>query len=82
MMQKVLCENEFRCWECSEDCNIKRLFLLPEPIFMSILNDSRAINIGSMMMLGGLSVKEAEEMHDIKTMSLIVARNKYLESQK
>lgn len=77
----VQCKNDFRCWECTENCNIKTLFLLPEPAFMSVLNNSRASNIGAMMLFG-LPVKEAERMQDIKVMSLIVARKKYLESQK
>ncbi len=77
----VECKNDFRCWECSENCNIKTLFTLPDPIFMSVLNNSRSSNIGVMMLLG-LPVKEAEEMYNIKIMSLIVARKQYLESQK
>lgn len=77
----VLCQNEFRCWECTENCNIKTLFTLPEPVFMSILNNSRATNIGVTMSFG-LPVEEAERMQDTKVMSLIVARKKYLESQK
>lgn len=77
----VLCQNEFRCWECSENCNIKTLFLLPEDVFMSILNNSRATNISLTMSLG-LPIEESERILDTKVTSLIVARKQYLESQK
>lgn len=77
----VECKNNFRCWECHENCLTKFLFSLPESIFMAILHDSYSSNVGTMM-IGGLSMKEAKELQNIKTMSLIVARKKFLECKK
>lgn len=36
------CSNNYKCWECSEICSIKKLISLPENIFMIALNKVRA----------------------------------------
>ena len=74
----VGCNNSFRCWECNVDCPIKQSFLLPEYMFLSILHDSYGANVGYLM-AHAISVKEAERIQNIQTMSIFVARKKYLE---
>ena len=81
LVKPVNCRNNYRCWECSENCFTKSLFILPEPVFMNILHDTYSASVGTMMALG-LPMKKAEEIQNIKTMSIIVARQKFLESQK
>ena len=74
------CNNSFRCWECSVDCPIKQSFLLPEYLFIKMLHDSYAPNIGYML-AHSIPINEAEKIQNIKTMSIWVARKKYLEEQ-
>lgn len=50
------CSNNYKCWNCNEDCSIKTLFLLPESIFMAVLNKARA-PIFANLMLNGYSAK-------------------------
>ena len=78
MMNNLDCN--IRCWECNnKSCEIKFLLILPEREFMKILHDSYAPSVG-MMLASGLPLKEAEEKQNIFTMSLVVARMKFLEN--
>lgn len=74
----INCINSYRCWECNCSCLVKQLFLLPESIFYTTLHDSYATSVG-LMIASGLSVKQAEEIQNIKIMSLITARIKFIE---
>lgn len=74
------CNNSFRCWECNVDCPIKQSFHLPECLFMAMLHDSYDLNVGYMI-FNSIPIKEAKNIQNIRTMSIWVARKKYLENQ-
>ena len=74
------CKNSYRCWECKENCQIKQLFLLPKDLFFVVLHDSYSTNIG-FMMAHGIPMKRAEELQNIRTLTFITSREKFLEKR-
>ena len=62
MVFKVECEQSLRCWECTKDCSIKDIFELPDPLFMTTLNDSFKATAG-MLLASGLPFQEVERQH-------------------
>lgn len=42
----------YRCWECSQNCQIKKLFRLPDNIFYSIIIESLKPSAGMMITRG------------------------------
>lgn len=81
MNMEIECKNNYRCWECEKDCQVKKLFLLPENLFLAVLHESYSSNIG-FMMAHGVPVKQAEELQNIKILTLITSREKFLEKNK
>lgn len=81
MNVRIECKNNYRCWECKNNCHIKQLFLLPKNLFLAFLHDSYSSNIG-FMMAHGVPMKQAEEFQNIKTLALITSREKFLEKNK
>lgn len=76
--EKCQCSNNFKCWQCKKSCSFKDLFLLPEDVFMRILNASRG-PMFSALLLSGNSVEKAEEKVAIQTLTVYTTRKKYLE---
>lgn len=80
MSNTCTCKNNLRCWECKDNsCKMKLLFCLPEREFIRVLHDSYAPSI-YFMTTKGIPLIQAEETQKIFTMSLIVARKKFLDS--
>lgn len=67
-----------RCWECSEDCQMKKMFLLPEPVFNNYIIESLKACAGMYIAKGGspeIATKELQKM----SVTLSISRKKYLE---
>ena len=79
-MSLIKCSNNFRCWECTENCQLKKSFLLPDELFMASIHECYSANIGFLITLGRLTAKEAKQIVDIKLMSVVTARKKFLET--
>ena len=80
MVFKVECEQSLRCWECTKDCSMKKIFELPEPLFMTALNDSFKANAG-MMLASGLPFQEVENQKNLMIVTIVTSRKKYLEEK-
>lgn len=75
------CSNNYKCWECSEICSIKKLISLPDNIFMIALNKVRAPLFANFM-LNGYSINQAEQKVNLLVLTLYTTRLKFLEKQK
>lgn len=66
------------CWDCSKDCNIKKMFVvLPEAEFNRIILDSLKASMGMYIVSGG-NPKKAEEHLKKTSVALSIARKEYL----
>lgn len=73
----IECTNDFKCWECNKDCDLKRIFLYDDQTFYSILNRSTK-SLAGMMLVSGYSLDAAEKVKTEFTLMLVIARNEYL----
>lgn len=75
------CSNNYKCWECSEICSIKKFISLPENIFMIALNKVQAPLFADFM-LNGYSFEQAQQKVNVLVLTLYTTRLMFLEKQK
>lgn len=78
MLVRVECNDCFRCWECTKQCDLKNLFYLPDQLFFEIIRDTVKVMCGRAL-ADGKSVKDVKEIEKIFTLTLVTSRKKYLE---
>lgn len=68
------------CWNCSrKDCDMTELFLLPEPIFYSIVFDALKSHAGFKLTYG-ISKTKVDEQLKVRAVALKIAREIYLKN--
>lgn len=75
------CSNNYKCWECNEICSIKKLVLLPENIFMIVLNKVQGPLFADFM-LNGYSFNQAKQKVNLLILTLYTTRLMFFEKQK
>ena len=75
-----ICNNSYKCWECDKDCEVKKIFSLPDQAFYSFVNDSSKYTAGRMI-ASGMSYEKAEEQKTKWVLTLVTSRMKYLEER-
>lgn len=73
MITNFDCKHSFRCWECPTPCEIKQLLLLPDFLFMPILNDTYKSCAG-FMLSKGVPFDIVETNSKIFVLTLITSR--------
>ena len=76
----ISCDKTFRCWECSKNCDVKKLFSVSNEEFLACLHNMYSMNAGYML-TRGYSLKEVEDAQKIVTLTLYTSRMKYLQNQ-
>ena len=79
-MLLLRCNNDIKCWNCKEDCDIKDVMKLPDFIFMPSIMQFLKANAG-IVMSHGISLDTIEEELKITSVGLYLAREKLLEEK-
>lgn len=69
-----------RCWECSENCEMKKMFLLPESVFNNFIIESLKASMGMYIAKGGNPKIATDELQKT-AVALSISRKKFLENQ-
>ena len=77
MFDDVSCNNSFMCWECDKDCHMKEIFMMPDPLFYSLINDSTKSATG-LLIASGVPFETADEERKKMALTLITSRMKFL----
>ena len=78
-MQLLDCN--IRCWECSEDCDIRKTFSLPDQLFYECILDWAKTIAGYLITANLISYENCEKLLKITCVSLKLAREEYLKKK-
>lgn len=81
MPNDIMCNNSFKCWECTKSCEIKKSFSLPDEVFYAMINESSKASAGAMIACG-MSYEKAEKERTTMVLTLVTSRMKCKEMNK